>query len=402
MAASGRSNVLIALLLFVAVGCAQAAFKPDIIVAKDGSSKYKTVQAALKAVPPATNAKQGKVIYIKAGVYNESVVVQPFQKYLTIIGDPGQTKIVFNRYSGQLDANGDPFQTAGSGTFIALADHFTAVNIIFENSVPRPPPNTFNRQAVALRVAGNYSYILNCTIKSYQDTLYAHKGIQYYKGCTVYGSIDFVFGYAKAYFEDCTLSITSLGYGGFVAQRKRFLYEDNAFVFNKCRLTGKGRGFLGRAWGKFSTTIFANSYMEDVVEPSGWDNFLVPSRRYTSFFAEYNNRGIGANLEGRVFWERTLTAAQVKFYVTPNWIQLSKWLPVLPSPLPGVAPIKRAEPPAPKLKPSDDPRSASGCNYTTTAAGAKKNNSCYSCCRRKHPQTGPYGFIDCYHFCVFH
>ena len=43
--------------------------KADIIVAKDGSGKYKTISAALKAVPD--KSKNRIVIYVKKGVYKE-------------------------------------------------------------------------------------------------------------------------------------------------------------------------------------------------------------------------------------------------------------------------------------------------------------------------------------------
>lgn len=48
--------------------------KVDIVVAKDGSSKYKRISAPLKHVPD----KSGKrtVIYVKRGIYYENVRVE--------------------------------------------------------------------------------------------------------------------------------------------------------------------------------------------------------------------------------------------------------------------------------------------------------------------------------------
>lgn len=450
----GMRLVLVSFLIALATAAVPARgavrFKPNIIVAKDNSGHYHTVQAAINAVPPTVSPALGKVIYIKQGDYNETVLIQPYQQYITIVGDPGRTRIFSAQYAGQLNSSGDPLRTQGSGVFICLADHFTAINIIFQNTVPRPPPSTYDRQAVALRIAANYSALYNCSILSYQDTLYAHKGVQYYKNCYIFGEIDFVFGYAKAYFDNCTLEISSLGYGSFTAQHKQQINADNGFVFNKGLLKGYGQGWLGRAWGEFAFTIFANMYMENVVSPDGWQNFGLHSRQVTSYYAEYNNTGIGANLEGRVTWERKLTAAQIAYYLTPNWINLRAWLRPFPLDLPGSLqnplppappppplylppppkhksppppkhkspppppkrkspppppkrksppppPKRKSPPPPPKLPDGNNPKAATGCSFTKEAISAK-SKACYSCCHSKHANNA----VNCNHYCVYH
>ncbi|KAK6911608.1 Pectinesterase, catalytic [Dillenia turbinata] len=66
--------------------------KPDFIVAKDGSSKYKTINSVLKDLPK--NSNKTIVLYIKEGVYKEQVTINKTFTNLMMIGDgPEKTKI---------------------------------------------------------------------------------------------------------------------------------------------------------------------------------------------------------------------------------------------------------------------------------------------------------------------
>jgi hypothetical protein len=48
--------------------------KADVVVAKDGSGKYKKISDALKAVPE--KSKKRFVIYVKKGIYNENLRIE--------------------------------------------------------------------------------------------------------------------------------------------------------------------------------------------------------------------------------------------------------------------------------------------------------------------------------------
>lgn len=85
--------------------------KADIVVAKDGSGKYKTISAALKHVPNKSDKRT--VIYVKKGIYYENVRVEKTKWNVMIIGDGMNVTIV----SGSLNfIDGTPtFSTATFG-----------------------------------------------------------------------------------------------------------------------------------------------------------------------------------------------------------------------------------------------------------------------------------------------
>lgn len=82
----------------------------DAVVAKDGSGKYKTIKAALEAVPE--KSKKRFVIYVKKGIYYENVRVEKKHWNVMMVGDGKDATIV----SGKLNVvDGTP--TFKSATF---------------------------------------------------------------------------------------------------------------------------------------------------------------------------------------------------------------------------------------------------------------------------------------------
>ncbi|KAJ9562960.1 hypothetical protein OSB04_008120 [Centaurea solstitialis] len=61
--------------------------RPDVVVAKDGSGNYRTVQHAVNAASKLAKPKSKFVIYVKSGVYTENVMILQTVSYITMYGD---------------------------------------------------------------------------------------------------------------------------------------------------------------------------------------------------------------------------------------------------------------------------------------------------------------------------
>jgi pectinesterase len=67
----------------------------DAVVARDGSGNYTTVQAALDAAPSEGAGRW--VIYVKRGVYNETVEVKKKKWNVMLVGDGMGATVISGR-----------------------------------------------------------------------------------------------------------------------------------------------------------------------------------------------------------------------------------------------------------------------------------------------------------------
>ena len=63
------------------------------------------------------------------------------------------------------------------------------------------------------------------------------------------------------------------------AQHRNTGEENTGFVFLGGKITGSGSMFLGRQWGDFSKVVFGYTYMSNVVEPEGWNDWGDPTKQ---------------------------------------------------------------------------------------------------------------------------
>ncbi|KAF3595832.1 hypothetical protein DY000_02025930 [Brassica cretica] len=169
--------------------------KPDMVVAQDGSGQYKTISEAMQNVPKNKNVTF--VVYIKTGVYKEFVQVDRTMSDLVFIGDGPDKTVITGEKSFQ-----DGITTYRTATVAIIGNRFIAKNMGFENTA-----GAAKHQAVGIRVLSDQSIFYNCRFDGYQDTLYAHSHRQFYRDCTISGTIDFLFGDAAAVFQNCTLLV---------------------------------------------------------------------------------------------------------------------------------------------------------------------------------------------------
>ncbi|PNX85636.1 pectinesterase, partial [Trifolium pratense] len=243
----------------------------DAVVAPDGSGHYTKVMDAVLAAPNGSHIRY--IIHIKEGIYNEHVVISSNKSNLMMIGDGMDATII----SGDLSSGRDKLDTYFTSTVFVDGPGFIARDITFRNTA-----GPENGQAVALLSNSNTSVLYRCGIYGFQDSLCANKGLQFYKDCKISGSVDFIFGYAAAVFQDCNILVrkgstsqhTITAHGGPASPDQPF-----GFSFQFCNISADSdllpflkstQTFLGRPWHPYSRVVFMECYISDVLSPEGW------------------------------------------------------------------------------------------------------------------------------------
>jgi pectinesterase len=310
---------LLILLLLAAPALAQTS--TTITVAQDGSGAYRTVQAAVDAVP--NQSQQVVTIFIRKGTYREKLVVPTLKTHIRLVGESAETTVLtFNDHTG--DAAGH--DTHSSHSVLVQANDFTAENLTFENTAGYTAG-----QAVALHVEGDRCTFRNCRVVGNQDILFLAAGHtrQYFKGCYLEGTTDFIFGASTAVFDHCTIKSKK---NSFITAASTPAEQPYGFVFLSCKLTADTalakRVYLGRPWRPSAKVVYLNTEMGSHIAAAGWDNWKNPENEKTAYFAEFNSTGPGANAKGRVVWSHQLAAKEAKRYSPKVVFAVSEpWLP---------------------------------------------------------------------------
>ncbi|KGN52371.1 putative pectinesterase/pectinesterase inhibitor 45 [Cucumis sativus] len=276
--------------------------KPNVVVAKDGSGEFKTINEALAAMPAKYDGRY--VIYVKEGIYDETVVITKKMVNVTMYGDGSQKSMI----SGSKNFV-DGVRTFQTATFVALGEGFLGQAIGFRN-IAGPEKH----QAVAARVQADRAIFVNCRFEGYQDTLYTQAHRQFYRSCLITGTIDFIFGDAAAIFQNCNMMIRKPldnQQNMVTAQGRTDKHETTGIVLQNCKILpdktlepvkSQFKSYLGRPWKEFSRTIVMESTIEDVIHPDGWMAWEGDFALKTLYYAEFNNKGPGAKTDARVKW----------------------------------------------------------------------------------------------------
>ena len=282
------------------------AAQKNLTVAQDGSGQFKTIQEAINAVPQTTRFDNPAIVHIKPGTYKELIYVQHEKRFVHLVGeDPQKTILTYNLNANMIGGDGKPIGTFRTPSTFIDADDFTVENITFENSAG--PVG----QALAIRVDGDRVVFRNCRFLGWQDTILINRGRQYFENCYITGHVDFIFGAATAWFENCHIHVLRDGY---ITAASTPPQQQFGFVFSHCNITGEAnvKTYLGRPWRPYASTIFLNTDMSEVVRPEGWNNWNQPEREQTSRYAEFASNGSGAKPNQRVKWAKQLTEAEAK------------------------------------------------------------------------------------------
>lgn len=313
--------------LFVVCLSLSKSFAQNVTVAQDGSGNFTTVQAAINAAP--TNQTAPYIIYIKNGKYKEKINIPSNKPFLQLVGQSVANVIItWDDYSGKPNPAGGTFGTANSATFTVSAADFTAINITFENTTGDAP------QALAINVTGDRSAFKNCRFLGGQDTIFAGGTAmrQYFRNCYIDGTVDFIFGDARAVFDSCVIYPKTRIAGGnsFLTAANTKQAEPYGYVFRNCKITvNRGGSFyvLGRPWQNdastadaaksYNKTIFLNTTMGSSIQSVGWSTWDVGTDVTKITYAEYKSKKFDGSLvdvSQRVSWSQQLSDVRAAVY----------------------------------------------------------------------------------------
>ncbi|CAJ1969605.1 unnamed protein product [Sphenostylis stenocarpa] len=281
----------------------RAAAAPNVVVAKDGSGKFKTIKEAIDSYPK--DLKGRYVIYVKAGVYNEYIIIPKKSANILIYGD-GPTRTIVTGRKNFVDG----VKTMQTATFANTAPGFIAKSMAFENTA-----GSSKHQAVAFRNQGDMSAIFDCAMHGYQDTLYVHANRQFYRNCEISGTIDFIFGASAALIQNSKIIVRlpdRIQFNTVTADGRSKKNMATGIVLQNCEIVPERalyptrfqvKSYLGRPWKQYSTTVIMESSIGDFIQPEGWAVWSGNLYLNTLYYAEYANSGPGSNLQKRVKWK---------------------------------------------------------------------------------------------------
>lgn len=314
----------------------------NLIVAKDQSGDFSTIQEAVYSISPDNTTPV--TIQIKPGRYEEKLMID--RPYITLIGeDSSSTILTFQDHAKMLMPDGSKYGTFRSYTCFINTHDITVKNLTIENS---SGSGRVVGQALALYADGDRLFFEQCCFLGHQDTLFTGplppsaiekngfagpkenddriNGRHYYKNCTIYGDVDFIFGSATAYFEHCTIySLADMDKSGknrgYITAASTPKGQKYGYVFFQCHFTSNcppHSVYLGRPWRNYAKTVFLECTLEEHIQEEGWHDWDKKEAHSQTFYAEYQSLGAGAAPEKRAVWSYQLDKIQAAFYTKEN------------------------------------------------------------------------------------
>jgi pectinesterase len=291
----------------------------SLVVARDGTGQYTTVQAAVDAVP--ANNTVRKTIAIKAGTYRESVVIPSNKPFITLQGlgsSPSATVIVNNKPASTAG-------TTGSATVYVQAKEFNASNLTFNNDYDETVAAS---QALALALYGDKVVLKNVRVTADQDTLLIYNSARaYLANSYIEGTVDFIYGNGQAVFNACQI-YEKRSTGGPITAANTPATQTYGFLIYKSTITGATSNTtqLGRPWGQGAQVLYRESSLSATIATAQpWVNMSTNTWQNARFF-EYKNTGSGATVNSN---RPQLTDAQAANYTPQKYLAgTDGWNPV--------------------------------------------------------------------------
>ena len=297
-----------------------------------GPGAISTIGEAIAQLPPddGTPAR----ILLSPGVYREKLVLA--RSNTTLEGeDAANTCIVFGDGAAALLEDGSKRGTFRTATLRTDGTGITLRRLTVQNDAA---PRETVGQAIALYADGDGLLCEDCVLRSFQDTLFTAplplkemqaNGFvgpkqfaprtpqrQTYRRCRIEGDVDFIFGSAAAWFEDCEL-VTMDGRADRSTPLSAYVTAPSTpegqlfgYVFLRCRFCGvdcaPGSIYLGRPWREHARTVLLGCELGEHIHPAGFHDWNKPHAHSTVFLAEHGSFGPGAG-GARAPFVRTLT-----------------------------------------------------------------------------------------------
>ncbi|MEV6350035.1 pectinesterase family protein [Actinoplanes sp. NPDC051851] len=303
--------VPLAPIVLLGLAAQPAAAATTLTVASDGSATYRTVQAAVDAVPAGNTSRI--TITIKAGTYRESVVIPSNKPYVTLEGlgsTPADTVIVNNKPASTAG-------TTGSATVYVQSTDFYAKNLTFNNDYDETANGS--SQALALALYGDRARLGYVRVTADQDTLLIYNSARAYVWSSyIEGTVDFIYGNGSAVFYACQI-YEKRSSGGYITAANTPSTQTYGFLIYKSTVTGATNDltYLGRPWGAAAQVTYRESTLSATVRVAQpWTDMSGNTWQNARFY-EYKNTGAGATTNSN---RTQLTDAQAANYTPEKYL----------------------------------------------------------------------------------
>ncbi|KAK7426703.1 hypothetical protein QQZ08_006881 [Neonectria magnoliae] len=267
-----------------------------LVVDSSGSmgDSFPTISKAVDALSKDTVGEQ--VIFVHPGVYKEQVYIPPLLGPLTIQGYTCDRRYhalnqvaLTNNTSRRSPNITDSDQT---GTLRVWSTRVKLYNLNITNDYG---PAFLKGQAVALSAQATDLGVYACSLKGWEDTVYANVGRQLYSHTYINGAVDFIIGIkGVAWFQNC--QVVSVGDGHIASNGRNSVENPSWFVFHQCYISGTRNAstYLGRPWGEYSRVVYQYCRLGNVVHPKGWTSRGFRQSTDNLYLGEFDNKGEGA------------------------------------------------------------------------------------------------------------
>lgn len=240
-------------------------------------------------------------VLLEPGIYKQKLRLK--QNHLRISGLSKESTILsWDDYALKIHADGKAYNTFRTPTVTLYGNHVELENLTIENTAGL---GSAVGQAVALSVYGDDILLTNCHLRAHQDTLFCgplpedltvryqnflpdedlhtNPSHQHFHRCLIEGDVDFIFGSALAWFEECEIRITGKGYLSAPST-----YENNPYglVFTDCLIQNTSESeevYLGRPWREYGSTIFLSCRFEGSFKPERYHDWEKTHYRFQEF-----------------------------------------------------------------------------------------------------------------------